>query len=349
MKIVSVLVLGRNSLRVRPLSHLPLVLAFFAVLGFARPAMAAVSCSLSVTNISFGSLSLLADTSGEDTTGTATITCSGGMLLTTYIFCINIYDGSNVSGTQRNMASGSLKLPYALYSDTAYSVPWGSWTGSYLSAGVQTTAVSTLAGTVSKAVTIYAQIPAGQSGASVGSYSDTLAGSANQSLQYAVDGGAGDTACPLTGTGVSTSQFSFSASATVITACNVQNGSLAFASASTLSAPIDGTGSVGVQCSGSAPYSVGLGPGNYASGSQRRMYSSTTGGYINYNLYTDSGYSQPWSTTTASSSCTGGSSTCYLATGNGSYQTVPVYGAIPQQTGPAAGNYADTVTVTVTY
>jgi spore coat protein U-like protein len=79
------------------------------------------------------------------------------------------------------------------------------------------------------------------------------------------------------------------------------------------------------------------------------MYSSATGGYVSYNLYTDSGYSDPWSTTTSSSSCSSGTSTCYLGTGNGSYQTVPVYGTVPQQLGPAAGSYSDTVTVTVTY
>jgi spore coat protein U-like protein len=323
------------------------IFLFLAFLCLAHPARA-ITCSIAVSNVAFGNVALLGGLA-QDSTASATITCSGGAALTTYIFCINIYSGSNVSGTQRNMAGGGVKLPYALYADLLYSVPWGSWTGAYLSGGVQTTATTLLAGTISLPLTVYAQIPAGEAGASVGSYTDTLPGSANQALQYAPYGGAGDTACPLTGSGVSVSQFGFSVSATVTTACNVQNGSLTFSTVSTLSAAIQGTGSLSVACSGAAPYSVGLGLGNYASGSQRRMYSLLANSYVSYNLYTDSGYSDPWSTTTSASSCTNGASTCYLGTGNGAYQTVPVYGTVPAQAGEAAGIYSDTVTATITY
>jgi spore coat protein U-like protein len=329
--------------RARRLAVMPAI----AIGSYMKPALA-LTCSLSVSGINFGSIALLADLTGVDTTGTATITCSGATALTTYIFCVNIYQGSNVSGTQRNMVSGATKLPYGLYSDTLYSVPWGSWTGAYLTQGVQATVLAT-GSAISQPLTIYAQIPANLTGIAVGTYLDTLPGSANQSLQYAVYGGAGNTSCPLSGSGVATSPFSFTVNATIIGACNVQSGTLAFGSASLLTAPINGTGSVAVQCSYLLPYSVGLGLGNYASASQRRMYSSTTGGYVSYNLYTDSGYSDPWSTTTSSTSCTNGTSTCVLGTGNGNYQTVPVYGTVPTQIGPAAGSYSDTVTVTVTY
>ncbi len=318
-----------------------------ALLLWATPARA-ITCSVAVSNVAFGNVALLGGLA-QDSSASATVTCSGGTSLTTYIFCINIYAGSNVSGTQRNMAGGGAKLPYALYADTLYAVPWGSWTGAYLTAGVQANATTLVAGTISLPLTVYAQIPAGQAGASVGSYTDTLPGSANQALQYAAYGGAGNTACPLTGSGVTTSQFSFSVSATVTTACNVQNGSLTFSTVSTLSAAIEGSGSLGVACSGAAPYSVGLGPGNYASFNQRRMYSLLTNSYVSYNLFTDSGYADPWSTTTSASSCTGGASTCYLGIGNGAYQTVPVYGTVPAQAGEAAGIYSDTVTATVTY
>jgi spore coat protein U-like protein len=312
-----------------------------------RPAWA-INCSLSVANVAFGSVSLLGG-AAQDVTSTGTITCSGGAALTTYIFCINIYQGSNANGSQRNMASGALKLPYALYSDPLYSVPWGSWTGAYLSGGVQVLGASLVTGAISLPVTIYAQIPAGQQAASVGTYMDTLPGSASQTLQYAAYGGAGYTACPLTGSAASTAQFGFSAAATIASACTVQSGSLAFASTSVLSATEQGTGSVSVACSGAAPYSVGLGPGTYASGSQRRMYSAVTNNYVAYNLYTDAADTSPWSTTLSATSCTNGTGTCALGIGSGSYQTVPVYGTVPAQAAAAAGSYADSVTVTVTY
>jgi spore coat protein U-like protein len=105
-----------------------------------------------------------------------------------------------------------------------------------------------------------------------------------------------------------------------------------------------------VQCTNTTPYSIGLGNGNYASGSQRRMYSAATGGYISYNVYTDSGYSDAWTTTTSTSSCTSGGSTCALGTGTGATQAaVSVYGQVPPQTTPVPGTYTDTVVVTVTY
>ena len=71
--------------------------------------------------------------------------------------------------------------------------------------------------------------------------------------------------------------------------------------------------------------------------------------YLNYNLYTDSGYSHLWTTTTSTTSCTGGTNTCVLGTGTGLNQNVTIYGQVPAQTAPAVGTYSDTVVVTVTF
>jgi spore coat protein U-like protein len=80
----------------------------------------------------------------------------------------------------------------------------------------------------------------------------------------------------------------------------------------------------------------------------RRM--ANGGAYIPYGLFLDSGYTQAWATTTSSSSCTGGSNTCYLGTGNGSPQSAPIYGRVPTvAVAPAPGTYTDTVTMTITY
>ncbi len=79
------------------------------------------------------------------------------------------------------------------------------------------------------------------------------------------------------------------------------------------------------------------------------MQLGTTGNYINYNLYTNSGYSDAWSATTSTTSCTSGASTCDLGTGTGSNQNYTVYGQVPPQTAPSSGTYSDTVVVTVTF
>ena len=112
---------------------------------------------------------------------------------------------------------------------------------------------------------------------------------------------------------------------------------------------MNSTASITAQCTDTTPYSIGLGSGLNASGSQRRMQLGATGNYIKYNLYTDSGYSDPWSATTSTTSCTAGSSTCDLGTGTGSNQNFTVYGQVPAQTAPVAGTYGDTVVVTATF
>jgi spore coat protein U-like protein len=113
-------------------------------------------------------------------------------------------------------------------------------------------------------------------------------------------------------------------------------------------ANIQTTAVITVQSTNTTPYSISLNNGQNASGSQRRM-SGGAGNYVSYGLYTDAGYSQPWTSTTSTTSCTGGTGTCVLGTGTGSNQNLTIYGQVPPQTAPATGAYTDTVVVTVTF
>jgi spore coat protein U-like protein len=71
--------------------------------------------------------------------------------------------------------------------------------------------------------------------------------------------------------------------------------------------------------------------------------------FLSYNLYVDSAHTFPWSTATSSTTCTTASD-CYLGTGNGSAQTINIYGAVPTTaTAPPPGTYTDTVTMTITF
>ena len=111
-------------------------------------------------------------------------------------------------------------------------------------------------------------------------------------------------------------------------ACTVNNSSsLTFSTTEGTSltlSQVTQTGSISVTYD-SSPYSIGLDSGQNASSGQRRMAHSTN--YISYNVYLDSAHTEPWTTAT-SSTCTG-TNTCYLGTGNGSAQTVNVYGVGP--------------------
>lgn len=138
---------------------------------------------------------------------------------------------------------------------------------------------------------------------------------------------------------------------TITASCTISAATLNFGSvAGTTVATTAQTGSatVSVTCTNGSAYSVGMGQGNNYSGGSNRMNNSTN--YIPYGLYTDVGLTHAWTTTTSSSSCTGGASTCYLGTGTGSSQNITVYGQIPSTTtAPATGTYSDTVTMTITY
>ena len=137
---------------------------------------------------------------------------------------------------------------------------------------------------------------------------------------------------------------------TVTAACTINVATLAFpstAGTSLTSTPVTASTTVSVTCTAGSAYSIGMGQGsNYSSGN--RMASG--GNYIPYGLYLDAAWTQAWSTTNASNSCSGGANTCYLGTGNGSAQSVNIYGKVPTiATAPAPGSYSDTVLMTITY
>lgn len=299
---------------------------------------------MAMTNIVFGSFDVLTGLA-NNTTGTASISCTGATANSTYRFCTNIRKGPDISGTQQNMASGANRLPFNLYQDASRTVSWGNWPQAYLGGGSQNDFTSNASGNITGSLTVYAAVPASQQSVIPASYSETMASSVNNTLQYGSLASAGS--CPI---GASTRQYSFTVTGTVITNCNVSTTALDFGSSpSTIALNIDSTATVKVQCTNTTPYSIGLGNGLNVSGSQRRVRLAATSNYINYGLYTDAARSNAWVATSSTTSCTAGVSTCYLGTGSGSNQNITVYGRIPSQTAPVVGTFTDTVVVTVTF
>ncbi|MCU1500146.1 MAG: Spore coat protein [Acidimicrobiales bacterium] len=139
-----------------------------------------------------------------------------------------------------------------------------------------------------------------------------------------------------------TSTGQFGVSLTIQAECKLQSaGALSFGSDGVLDSVISSTSALSVQCTNGTTYAVGLdaGAGSGATTSVRRM--TAAGATLNYALYRDSNRTQLWGDIVATDTFGG--------TGNGSAQTVTVYGSVPVQSTPAAGSYADTVQVTVTY
>lgn len=136
-----------------------------------------------------------------------------------------------------------------------------------------------------------------------------------------------------------TATSTFNVTMTIQNSCSITNRTnLAFGSAPGLTTLVDQTSTIEVTCTNSTPYTVGLNDGLHASGGQRRMQGGAE--YINYDLYTNAGRTTAWGNVSGS----------WVAdVGTGSAQTYTVYGRVPVQPSPTAGDYSDTVTVTVTY
>src|ERR1043166_7257119 len=292
------------------------------------------TCAISATTISFGNVDVLAG-AAVDTTATLTVSCSGGG--SGQRLCISIGAGSAGDATSRQLVgSGGATLRYDLYSNSSRTTLLGSWQTVYDTAGVQLD----VAQNSTTPVTVYARLLGSQQTAATGAYSSTF--TANPFLQY---GNLGGSSCP---TGSLTTSTSTSASATVVTNCNISATNLNFGTVGLLTANVDATTTVAVQCTKATPYTLGLGNGlNFSSGT-RRMKAGTT--FVNYGLYTDAARTNAWTTTTSATTCTGGANTCAVGTGAGSNQNITVYGRVPAQTPtPAPATYTDTIVATVTY
>ena len=147
-----------------------------------------------------------------------------------------------------------------------------------------------------------------------------------------------------------TATANLTVSITITASCTINAATLTFPSTpgtNLLSAAVTGSTNVLVTCTSGSPYSIGMGQGaNYSSGSNRM---ASSGNYIPYGLYVNSSYTYPWTTGASNSSCTT-TNDCYLGTGTGSAQSIPIYGQVPTvATAPPSGTYSDTVTMTITY
>jgi spore coat protein U domain-containing protein, fimbrial subunit CupE1/2/3/6 len=119
-------------------------------------AMVVASCSLSVANLNFGSMSTLA--SNADTTGSVTITCTN---TTPYNIGLGAGTGTGATVAARKMTKGASTLVYSLYKDAPRTTVWGNTIGTNTSAGTAQTS------------TVYGRAPP-QAIPAAGTYSDTV-------------------------------------------------------------------------------------------------------------------------------------------------------------------------------
>jgi spore coat protein U-like protein len=127
-----------------------------------------------------------------------------------------------------------------------------------------------------------------------------------------------------------TATTNFQVTATVQAACSVAATDLVFGNyLASAAGPTDSTSTITVTCSNGTNYAVGVG----ATPMARTM--AGPGGNLNYGMFNEAARSTAFGVAAAS--------------GSGAGQAYTVYGRIPAGQFLQAGNYSDTVTVTVTY
>lgn len=332
-----------------PLRRLPMTACLLALAAcWSGAAHALTTCSATMTHLTFGPVDPLGGL--VDTTATINYQCtySSGLLGNLYgvyaRLCMSIGTGAQGSGVQpRQMISGSGDaMMFQIYRDATRTQVWGSVDTpgtpplqrdlQFTILGVGTTQTGT--------ATVYGRVPAGQTGLGVGAYSNSFSGIHTRlSFRYneaLLSLGTFPTDCGNANNG----SFAFTASASVAPACTVSATTQDFGAVSgLLRAAQDATSTVSLRCTYRAPWQVGLGLGQNAAGTARRM--TGPGGLIDYELYRDLGRTQRWGTTLNVDTVTG--------TGTGATQSLTVYGRVPAQTPRTAGTYTDTIVVTVTY
>lgn len=136
---------------------------------------------------------------------------------------------------------------------------------------------------------------------------------------------------------------SVSASATVVNGCELINvdpmnfGNKSHADGSQLQG--NAVSGITLRCPTNTTYTVAIDMGQNRSGSTRRMCNSNNE-CVSYGLYQDYSFSVPWDDS---------ANTLTETSTTGQEQAIPVYGQVPPQTWPTAGEYEDTVVVTLSY
>ena len=101
------------------------------------------------------------------------------------------------------------------------------------------------------------------------------------------------------------------------------------------------TSTVSVTCTNTTPYNVGLNAGTATGATVTTRQMTNGSAVLSYSLTSDSGHSVNWGNTVGTNTVAG--------TGNGSAQSLTVYGQVAAGQYVTPGAYADTITATVTY
>lgn len=132
----------------------------------------------------------------------------------------------------------------------------------------------------------------------------------------------------------------FQVSATVLAACSITANDLAFGNYDPSAGNIDTTTTLDVTCTNGTGYELGLNGGTTAASVAARQMGGP-GVNLDYSLFRDAPRTQNWEDIGSGNTVTG--------TGDGTSQSVTVFGRLPGGQFTTGGFYSDTVTATVDF
>jgi spore coat protein U-like protein len=146
-----------------------LILATLSVAcGVSIPVLAATACTVTTTDVAFGSYSPFNNTSRESI-GSVGVICTA-QVGQTITYAIKLTSGSG-SFAARQMASGASRLGYNLFTDSPRTLVWGDGTGG---TSIVSDSYNVATSPTAHSYAVYGRILAGQTQARVGNYSDNI-------------------------------------------------------------------------------------------------------------------------------------------------------------------------------
>lgn len=308
----------------------PGVFALVAWLGHPGAAHAQqFGCTATVSTLEFGN-AVTNPTAQVDVRADLRIACTGngGERGSTLKVCVGFPAGA------RQMTSAGNTLAYQIYYDAARSLAWGTRASGNTPEGLRILLDQDSRPYGELVVPIYGRIPAGQAGLAAGDYNALLTG-AEVTTTFS-------TALPCSSVSSLKAVFNLPVHAAIPGSCSIVANDLAFGARSSLAAAVDGNTAIGVTCTTGTLYTVKLDGGLIGGtvGNRRMGRDGVAPGVIGYQLYQDSARALVWGDTLGST---------VTGIGTGAASTLTVYGRVPAQATPAAGDYRDTVTATVEY
>jgi spore coat protein U-like protein len=144
-----------------------------------------------------------------------------------------------------------------------------------------------------------------------------------------------------------TTTTTFAVTAQVQTTCSATATALAFPAYTPGAGAVVGTNTISIKCTKNSPFTISLNKGATPSGTVAQRLMAAGANTLQYNLYTTAALSIIFGDGSGTSQTVAGTGSG-VATAN----LVTVFGQLPDNAGNQAAvpaNYADTITVTVTY